>query len=202
MSEDCCREYEQILILTAAGVAAPAETTRLLSHIEGCSACRQEFERLDLMISAMEKSAKLSMASAPPQNLHALLMSRLRSEAVGPQQSTGALSWAETFRSRFTSWKWAWSAIVIVGMLTTTSGLVHWLAKKRGSLETERAAVVSSTVVSQVHVDAQPARPVELRHALVRSFDDFENILRRNDHVLAMRDPIAVPVRSLPAMEY
>jgi len=84
--------------------------------------------------------------------------------------------------------------------VVVATGIVGWvLGIGHGQTKPQRVATASSGSESEMEPNSQPAGPRELRRALVHSLDDFENVLRRNDRLLASREPLAVSVRTRPA---
>ena len=198
MSLQICKEHEEALILVASGIADPAASELLRAHLDECETCRTELDRLRCILSAIkEDSAAASMT--PPQTLHADLMKRLRADAQEQAEGPQAISWTEALKSwlRLRRRAGALFALGALGMVILLT--VRWrgeggkinsgdLAKRHDDKPTELDRFVG-----------QPAGPAELRRSLVHSFEDFEIVLRRNDRLLAMREPVAVPSNARPA---
>ena len=197
MSPPICKRYEETLILVASGVADAAAAEFLRAHLQECETCRTELDRLRRILSAI-KDDSASAGMAPPQTLHAGLMKRLRAEAQEQAESPRAISWAEALRSwlRLRRRAWGLFALGAVGVVILLT--VRWVGE-HGKNNSGNLATGHDDISGKLdRLAGQAAGPAELRRSLVHSFEDFEIVLRRNDRLLAMREPVAVPSNARP----
>jgi hypothetical protein len=198
MSLPICKKYEETLVLVASGVADAAAAEFLRAHLQECETCRAELDRLRRMLSAM-KDDSASAGMAPPQTLHTGLMKRLRAEAQEQAESPRAISWAEAFKSWLHLRRRAWGLFALGAAGVVILLTIRWVREdgkiNSGDLPTRH----DDRRAELARLAGQPAGPAELRRSLVHSFEDFEIVLRRNDRLLAMREPVAVPSNARPA---
>jgi len=197
MTLPICKKHEDSLILVASGVADAGTAKFLRDHLEECETCRAELDRLKRILSAIENEHSASARMTPPHTLHAGLMKRLRAEAQEQAERPRAVSWAETLKSllqsRRRAWAFALGAMGVVILLT-----LRWVGEG-GKIDSGGLGKGHDDKPGEVDRFAgQLAGPAELRRSLVHSFEDFEIILRRNDRLLAMREPVAVPSNARP----
>jgi hypothetical protein len=198
MSLQICKEHEEALILEASGIGDAAASELLRAHFDECETCRTELDRLRRILSAI-KDDSAAARMTPPQTLHADLMKRLRAEAQEQAEGPQAISWAEALKSwlRLKRRVGALFALGAVGMVILLT--VRW-AGEGGKINSGGLAKRRHDKPGELDRFAgQPAGPAELRRSLLHSFEDFEIVLRRNDRLLAMREPVAVPSNARPA---
>ena len=199
MSLATCKEHEETLILMASGVANAAPADGLRAHLEECEPCRAELDRLKRILHAIEKEHSASARMTPPQTLHTRLMKRLRAEAQVQAEGAQAISWTEVLKSWLLLRRRAWALFVLgtVGVVMLLT--LRWIGEG-GKVDSGGLVARHDDNPSElVRLARQPAGPAELRRSLVHSFEDFETVLRRNDRLLAMREPVAVPSNVRPA---
>ena len=198
MSLQICKEHEEALILVASGIGDAAASELLRTHLDECETCRTELDTLRRILCAIKQDSAAARMTAP-QTLHADLMRRLRPEAQEQAEGPQAISWTQALKSwlRLRRRAGALFALGAVGMVILLT--VRWVGE---------GGKINSGALAKRHDDkpgeldrfaGQPAGPAELRRSLVHSFEDFEIVLRRNDRLLAMREPVAVPSNARPA---
>lgn len=186
-----CRQLEEDLVLSASGEPT---SEPLRTHLERCHDCREAYTRMRATLQAFEDAAE----KAPPRlpdGLHTRLTQRLQTESVPPRGAQVAHGWGKSLSQFFWHWRYSLSAVGLI--IVAAILVVRSMGPQPRHLESTENRLPGPAALTRANPAGQPASPVDLRCALVRSFDDFEELLRRNDRLLAARDPVAVPVRSL-----
>jgi hypothetical protein len=130
--------------------------------------------------------------------LHAGLMARLRSESGDQPEPTRWPFWFEALESWISSPRGAWGLVAAGVTAVLVLLAVQWIGTGKGVAPSGRATIASNGGAPSVQrAETEPASPAEFRRALVSSLEDFEIALRRNDHLLATREPIATPLREV-----
>ena len=195
MSQSQCHEFEDRLIPVASGVADVAERQHMNAHLAQCDRCRTQFDRVRRVLGAIENQSAMSpFPTEPtiPPDFHGRLMRRLRAEEGRPAERHGSPvleSVGRWLRTQHSAWKAIAATAAAILVLFALQRVWETAARRRGTPFTERVANVPAV---EVRGD-QPARPAELRQAVVRSLEDFDALLRRNDILLSMREPTAGP---------
>jgi hypothetical protein len=198
MSQQICKVHEETLILVAAGVADAGSAGLLRAHVEECETCRAELERLKRILSAIGKEDLASAKMAPPQSLHTDLMKCLRAEPREQAETPRAITWVEGLKSLLRSRRTAWGLVALGAVGVVILLPARWV-RTDGRINSGGLATSHNDKPSELkRFGGQPAGPAELRRSLVHSFEDFEFVLRRNDRLLAMREPLAVPSNARP----
>jgi hypothetical protein len=194
MTLPICKKHEESLILVASGVADAGTTEFLRAHLEECETCRAELDRLKRILSAMEQEHSASARMTPPQTLHPGLMKRLRAEAHEQPEGPTSISWADALKSWLQSRRRAWAIFALGAMGAVILVTLRWVGESGKKINSADLAKWHDNKPGELaRFAGQLAGPVELRRSLLHSFEDFEIVLRRNDRLLATRDPVAIP---------
>jgi hypothetical protein len=192
MNMQICKEHEEALILMASGIGDASASKLLCAHIDECEPCRTELDRLRRILSAIEDDSTAARMP-PPQTLHVGLMKRLRAEAQEQAEGPRAISWVEAIKFWVPLRRRAWALFALGAVGVVILLTVRWVGQG-GKINSRSLAKRGDDKPGELdRLAGQPAGPAELRRSLVHSFEDFETVLRGNDRVLAMREPVAVP---------
>jgi len=75
-----CEKYSSWITGAALGGLRPAEEAELRAHAFGCSGCRSEWERMRVLVAAVDRSVEAMAAGAPSAEFAARLRARIAEE--------------------------------------------------------------------------------------------------------------------------